>query len=230
MGQRGQTTLPAHMVSVLSYNDIGGGSKGGGFLVQDNFVLGAVHCNGRKISVILGAHSIRKMENSQQVIPVLKAFPHNDNSKVNDIMLLKLQNKAQLNWAVKTITLLQSRDWLRPGQVCSVAGYGKQASGKKANTLQEVDLEVQNEQKCKDLFKNYNSIQLCVRNPNNKKATASGDSRGRLVCNNMAQGIVSFGKSNGKPPHIFTRISSFLPWIKSTILQAAGTRLRCPQD
>ncbi|XP_008509225.2 mast cell protease 8-like [Equus przewalskii] len=218
------------MVSVLSYNDIGGGSKCERFLVQDNFVLGAVHCNGRKISVILGAHKIRKMENSQQVIPVLKSFPHNDNSKVNDIRLLKLQNKAQLNWAVKTITLLQSQDWLRPGQVCSVAGYGKQASGKKANTLQEMDLEVQNEQKCKDLFKNYNSIQLCVRNPNNKKATTSGDSRGRLVCNNMAQGIVSFGKRNGKPPHIFTRISSFLPWIKSTIVQAAGTRLRCPQD
>ena len=43
-----------------------------------------------------------------------------------------------------------------PGQVYSVAGWGQLANSKKANTVQEVDLEVQNEQKCKDLFKNYN--------------------------------------------------------------------------
>ena len=63
---------------------------------------------------------------------------------------------------MKTIVLPESQDSVRPGQVCSVAGWGKVASDKKVNTLQEVDLEVQNEQKCKDLFKNYNSIQLCV--------------------------------------------------------------------
>ncbi|XP_014635926.1 PREDICTED: granzyme-like protein 2 [Ceratotherium simum simum] len=205
----------------------------GGFLVRDNFVLTAAHCTGREITVILGAHNISKAENSQQIIPVLKAFPHkdyNNNSKFNDIMLLKLRDKAQLNWAVKTIALPRSQDWVRPGQVCSVAGWGRLESGKKPATLQEVDLEVQNEQKCKDLFKNYNnSIQLCMGNPKDKKATASGDSGGPLVCNNVAQGIVSFGKTSGKPPRVFTRISSFLPWIKRT-LQTAGTRLRRPQD
>ncbi|KAF5925785.1 hypothetical protein HPG69_002236, partial [Diceros bicornis minor] len=164
----------------------------GGFLVRDNFVLTAAHCTGREITVTLGAHNISKAENSQQIIPVLKAFPHkdyNNNSKFNDIMLLKLRDKAQLNWAVKTIALPRSQDWVRPGQVCSVAGWGRLESGKKPTTLQEVDLEevdleVENEQKCKDLFKNYNnSIQLC------------GDSGGPLVCNNVAQGIVSFGKT-----------------------------------
>ncbi|KAF5925791.1 hypothetical protein HPG69_002242 [Diceros bicornis minor] len=85
------------------------------------------------------------------------------------------------------------------------------------NTLWEVDLEVQNEQKCRDLFKNYYSIQLC------------GDSGGPLMCNNVAQGIVSLGKETGKPPYVFTRISSFLPWVKRIILQTKGTRLSRPQ-
>ncbi|KAF5925786.1 hypothetical protein HPG69_002237 [Diceros bicornis minor] len=98
------------MVSVLSYNDKEGRKSCGGFLVLDIIMLTMAHCNGRRISVTLGAHNIRKMENSQQ-----------------------LQNKAQLNWAVKTISLPWSQDWVRPGQVCSVAGWGRLASGKKGN-------------------------------------------------------------------------------------------------
>uniref|UniRef100_A0A8C0W6I5 Peptidase S1 domain-containing protein n=1 Tax=Castor canadensis TaxID=51338 RepID=A0A8C0W6I5_CASCN len=45
----------------------------------------------------------------------------------------------------------------------------------------------------------------------------AGDSGGPLVCNNVAQGIVSYGDRNGTPPAVFTRISSFLPWIKKTM-------------
>ncbi|XP_058396791.1 mast cell protease 8-like [Diceros bicornis minor] len=210
-----------YMAFLRFYNDKEVKVRCGGFLVRDNFVLTAAHCNGRKMSVILGAHNIGKMESSQQIIPVLKAFPHKDynsNSKFNDIMLLKLQKKAQLNRAVKTIALPRRQDWVRPGQVCSVAGWGKLASGKMPNRLREVDLEVQDGQKCENLFKNYNnSIQLCVGNPKDKKATGSGDSGGPFVCNNVAQGIVSIAKTNGKPPRVFTRISSFLPWIKSTM-------------
>lgn len=37
---------------------------------------------------------------------------------------------------------------------------------------------------------------------------------GPLVCNNVAQGIVSYGKKDGTPPRACTKVSSFLPWIK----------------
>ncbi|XP_019490558.1 PREDICTED: mast cell protease 1A-like [Hipposideros armiger] len=43
------------------------------------------------------------------------------------------------------------------------------------------------------------------------------DSGGPLICNNMAQGIVSYGKNNGKPPGVYTRISKFLPWMEKTM-------------
>ncbi|XP_054571581.1 granzyme B-like isoform X1 [Eptesicus fuscus] len=106
----------------------------GGFLVREDFVLTAAHCWGRSITVILGAHNIKKRERTQQVIPVKTAIRHpNYHPKVNDIMLLQ------------------------------------------------------------------------------------GDSGGPLVCDNMAQGIVAFGKKGGKPPRVETKISSFLPWIERTM-------------
>ncbi|KAM9711398.1 duodenase-1-like isoform 2-T2 [Dama dama] len=46
-----------------------------------------------------------------------------------------------------------------------------------------------------------------------------GDSGGPLVCNSVAQGIVSYGTKDGTPPPVFTRISSFLPWIQTTMKQ-----------
>uniref|UniRef100_UPI004038E3E0 granzyme B-like n=1 Tax=Callospermophilus lateralis TaxID=76772 RepID=UPI004038E3E0 len=105
----------------------------GSFLMQNNFVMSAAHCYRSKINVTLDAHNIKKKENTQQVIPVLKAIPHkeyNNKTVVNDIMLLN---------------------------VCSVTAWGKLADGKNPDTLQEVDLEIQNKQKYRDIFPFYSS-------------------------------------------------------------------------
>ncbi|XP_037359059.1 mast cell protease 8-like [Talpa occidentalis] len=216
-----------YMALVRFYSDQDGHLKRcGGSLVQDNFVLTAAHCKGRNMTVTLGAHNIKKRENSQQVIPVLRAFPHQDydaKKHINDIMLLKVlsseKKKAQLTKTVKTIALPHPRDVVKPGRVCSVAGWGKTTGGKLSNTLQEVDLQVQREQKCKDLFKNYkNSIELCVGNPKSKKASGGGDSGGPFVCKGVAQGIVSYAYKHPEVlPRVFTRISSFVPWIHRTM-------------
>lgn len=45
---------------------------------------------------------------------------------------------------------------------------------------------------------------------------SQGDSGGPLVCKNIAVGIVSFHDSDCKSPklpYVYTRISTFLPWI-----------------
>nr|XP_055165265.1 granzyme H-like isoform X2 [Nyctereutes procyonoides] len=49
------------------------------------------------------------------------------------------------------------------------------------------------------------------------RGKARGDSGGPLVCNNVVQGIFSYGKSDGTPPGVFMKVSHFLPWIKRTI-------------
>nr|XP_008174867.1 granzyme-like protein 1 [Chrysemys picta bellii] len=80
----------------------------GGFLVAENFVLTAAHCNGDEIIVKLGAHNIRLWEWKRQKIPVCHWIPHPQYDKKphnNDIMLLQLVKRDKLNRRVKTIDL-----------------------------------------------------------------------------------------------------------------------------
>ncbi|XP_028643253.1 granzyme-like protein 2 [Grammomys surdaster] len=209
-----------YMAYINFYNSKLDRRKCGGFLVGEDIVMTAAHCFGSHINVTLGAHNIKEWKN-KQVIRVYKAKPHEDfNSKtlVNDIMLLKLEHKAQLNSAVKTIALPKSHDWVKPGQVCTVAGWGTLPNCTSPKTLQEVNLVVQTGQTCYARSKNYNTtIQLCVGDPNQRKATSNGDSGGPLVCNGVAQGIVSYHICPWTPPRVFTRISSFIPWIQKTM-------------
>nr|KAF6386946.1 granzyme H [Myotis myotis] len=192
----------------------------GGVLVQKNYVLTAAHCKGRSITVILGAHNIRKHERTQQVIPVKTAIRHpNYHPKVNDIMLLQLQRKATLTAAVSLLRLPRRGEQVTPGMVCRVAGWGRLDLNTSTATLHEVELEIQQDEQCISCYRHrYNrTTEICVGDPERNQSTFKGDSGGPLVCDNMAQGIVAFGKKNGKPPRVETKISSFLPWIKRTM-------------
>ncbi|XP_008507195.2 granzyme B-like isoform X1 [Equus przewalskii] len=193
----------------------------GGVLLRRDIVLTAAHCWGSSIKVTLGAHNIQKQERTQQVISVKEAIPHPDyNSKkiANDIMILKLDRKAKLSEAVQPLSLPRGTAQVRPGEVCSVAGWGRVApNGRGSDTLQEVELTVQQDWVCEYYFHNYNSTtQLCVGDTKEKKSSYKGDSGGPLMCKNMIQGIVSYGRRGGIPPGAFTKVSSFLPWIKKT--------------
>ncbi|KAJ8775896.1 hypothetical protein J1605_015959 [Eschrichtius robustus] len=175
----------------------------GGFLVREDFVVTAAHCLGSQISVILGAHNVSRLERTQQRIPVLRAIPHpryNPQNNQNDIMLLQTQNR------------------LSPGTLCTVAGWGLVGLDRRTDTLQDVWIRVQRGEECSRLFMFYTDrTQICVGDPRERKSAFLGDSGGPLVCNNVAQGIVSYGKRIGTPPAVFTRISSFLPWIRRTM-------------
>ncbi|XP_043346141.1 mast cell protease 1A-like isoform X1 [Cervus canadensis] len=196
----------------------------GGFLVREDFVLTAAHCLGSSIDVTLGAHNIMGRERTQQVIPVWRAFPHphyNNMTLVNDIMLLQLTRKVNVTTAVSPISLPRDWDTVKPGMLCSVAGWGCLDVNMSLPTkLQEVELEVQSAEKCTSRYENYSTTtQICAGDARKKKSSFRGDSGGPLVCNGVAQGIVSYGKKDGTPPRVFTRISSFLPWIQTTMKQ-----------
>ncbi|XP_025126798.3 duodenase-1 isoform X5 [Bubalus bubalis] len=194
----------------------------GGVLIQKDFVLTAAHCRGSSINVTLGAHNIMERERTQHVIPVRRAIPHpryNDETLANDIMLLQLTRKADITDAVSPINLPRRLAKVKPGMMCSVAGWGRLGVNMPStDKLQEVDLEVQSEEKCIARFKNYiPSTQICAGDPSKRKNSFSGDSGGPLVYNGVAQGIVSYGKKDGTPPDVYTRISSFLSWIQTTM-------------
>ncbi|XP_008064042.1 cathepsin G-like [Carlito syrichta] len=192
----------------------------GGFLVREDFVLTAAHCRGRRINVILGAHNIQRQERTQQRITVRRAIPHpqyNLQTHQNDIMLLQLRNRIRRNRAVSPVALPQTQERLRPGALCTVAGWGLVNLNRRTSRLHEVQLRVQRDEEC-NRYGSYNfRTQICVGNPQERKSAFRGDSGGPLICNNVAQGIVSYGNSWATPPAVFTRITSFLPWLRRTM-------------
>ncbi|KAG6922058.1 mast cell proteinase-3, partial [Chelydra serpentina] len=221
---RGREAQP-HSRPYMAHLEIQRGNKSygcGGFLVLENFVLTAAHCNGDKITVSLGAHNIKQQERSQQKITARQRIPHpqyNRETFNNDIMLLQLSHRAVLNNWVRLIPLSKANSTVGPGSLCSVAGWGRTGwnSRTESDTLREVDLEVMRDNMC-ELYPGYNrSAMLCVGKPGLGKLPYRGDSGGPLVCNGVAQGITAYVDEDLWDPSVFTRLSTFIPWIQNIL-------------
>ncbi|NXC99851.1 MCT1A protease, partial [Certhia familiaris] len=218
----GGREVKRHSRPYMAYLQIENGLQSsfcGGFLIHPGIVLSAAHCVPEKgITVILGAHNISDKEPSQQKIRVQQWVIHPNYSSTgyqNDIALLKLKSKARINKNVKTISFPGSNERLREGAKCSVSGWGWTSQERhKTNVMREVELKVQKEKICQQLFRNYQpQSMICVGDEKNKKASYNGDSGGPLVCNRKAHGIVSHGRKDFLFPEVFTRILYFKPWI-----------------
>ncbi|XP_075768183.1 granzyme H-like [Pelodiscus sinensis] len=197
----------------------------GGFLVAEDFVLTAAHCQGEEVTVYLGAHNVHQPEDTRQEITVQLQTPHENYNKANlhnDIMLLQLKSNAELNSWVEIVKLPNVKEKVKPYTVCSIAGWGftSTESSLYPDTLQEVEVQVMPDAACPRkpvwLYGHYNpKTMMCVGNPSYCRDSAQGDSGGPLVCDDTAQGIVSWGPC--KAPGVHTKISAFLPWINDTM-------------
>ncbi|KAM9357495.1 serine protease 57-like [Symphorus nematophorus] len=195
----------------------------GGVLVREDFVLTAAHCQkNRPYKVVLGADFLSGHETTKQEFTVVRSFPHPSYDRAtNDIMLLKLNQRAQLTKAVQLISLKRGR--LRPSSRCITAGWGDVGDNKTlATRLQEVNVTTLSDQTCRRRWQGVpiTRTMICGVGDRAFQGFCSADSGGPLVCDGAAAGVVSFsGQRCGDPntPDVYTRVSSFTDWITSVL-------------
>ncbi|XP_070688753.1 granzyme G [Pempheris klunzingeri] len=184
----------------------------GGFLLNEEFVMTAAHCQARSYTALLGVHNVNDNEEIQR-ISVVEAFPHKDfnrsEPKINDIMLLKLTSKANFNKNVKPIALGGQSDGSLP-QSCTVSGWGRADRNIKhmSFVLMEVDITLIDKEHCAKCMLYCSEGEI---------GPGEGDSGGPLVCEDeKAYGVVSFTFKpySGDPKiHGYTNIPDHRDWI-----------------
>uniref|UniRef100_A0A669DS78 trypsin n=1 Tax=Oreochromis niloticus TaxID=8128 RepID=A0A669DS78_ORENI len=185
----------------------------GGFLLNEDFVMTAAHCQAKSYIVVLGLHSVHSSKETQR-ISVEEAFPHeqfNPISFVNDVMLLKLTTKAKFNENVKPIPLA-SRDNGTLPKSCILSGWGRTDKNNNymSPTLMEISVTLIDDKKC--AIENFYCSQ-------GDTGPAEGDSGGPLVCEDgKAFGVVSSAvtpHSGGPDIYRYSKIPDSRNWIFS---------------
>uniref|UniRef100_A0A3Q0SFJ1 Peptidase S1 domain-containing protein n=2 Tax=Amphilophus citrinellus TaxID=61819 RepID=A0A3Q0SFJ1_AMPCI len=196
----------------------------GGFLVTEDFVVTAAHCDALNIThVVIGTHNLKKSYNKK--INVVKKFKPNSFNNVwqgDDIMLLQLSRKAQLGCNVQIIQLPCAETNLQENEICQVAGWGKtRTGGETVDHLREVNVSVINPQVCREQWPGLPANVICAGGYGTNKGFCQGDSGGPLVCSGLAVGIVSFNKYRNcnypDVPNVYTDISKYLHWINEIL-------------
>uniref|UniRef100_A0A3Q3QNN8 trypsin n=1 Tax=Monopterus albus TaxID=43700 RepID=A0A3Q3QNN8_MONAL len=199
-----------YMVLVKQHTTDGKPKYCGGFLLNEDFVMSAAHCQAKHIFVYIGAH--RSPIENIQPIPVDQTFPHkafNATSYKNDIMLLKLSSKAHFNKNVRPIAL---GDHSGLPKACIVSGWGRDNTSEFMSVvLKEVNVTLIDDIRC-SMENNYCS--------KGETGPAEGDSGGPLVCEDgKAYGVFAgfFKTKSDLKTYVYTKIPDIKEWIESTM-------------
>ncbi|XP_005950121.1 mast cell protease 1A [Haplochromis burtoni] len=221
--------VPQNSMQYMASVQVNGKHVCGGFLVSEDFVLTAAHCyKNSPMEVVIGTHNLKKVNNNKMRYSV-KTCKHPQYDKVvsgNDIMLLKLSRKLQLDKKVKPIQLARKEIKAKDNVKCQVAGWGiTETNDKAVDVLRWVDVPLIDLNVCKKQW-TFEEVTLpkgviCAGGIKSENGFCQGDSGGPLVCNGTAVGVASFNMKKNciypNRPNVYTDISKHLSWIKNIL-------------
>ncbi|XP_070607651.1 enteropeptidase [Erythrolamprus reginae] len=208
----------------------------GASLINNEWLLTAAHCvYGRNLKpsrweAFLGLHTNFNLSYPQTVkrkIDQIIINPHyNKRSKDSDIALMRLQFRVNYTDYIQPICFPEKNKQFLPGTKCSIAGWGQTTQeDSMSNILQEAEVPLITQQKCKELMPEYNITEnmICAGYEKGGIDACKGDSGGPLMCPENKKwflvGVTSFGYKCALPnrPGVYVNVLKFVDWVKHTI-------------
>ncbi|XP_067566579.1 urokinase-type plasminogen activator isoform X1 [Pseudorca crassidens] len=214
----------------------------GGSLINPCWVVSATHCfieyqRKEDYIVYLGRSKLNSITPGEMQFEVQKLILHKDYSADtlahhNDIALLKIRSStgqcAQPSRSIQVICLPPANGDARFGTSCEVTGFGKENPSDYIypEQLKMTTVKLVSHEECQQPHyygTEVTSKMLCAADPQWETDSCQGDSGGPLVCFTQGRmtltGIVSWGRECAmkEKPGVYTRVSSFLPWIHTHI-------------
>jgi len=199
-----------------------GRSLCGGVLIGPRLVLSAAHCEDASTQFRIGAF---ENPNDGEKVNIRSTIVHPDYDVSrfdNDIIIFQLETDVNLPY------IQLGSDYVRDGSY-TVIGFGDTDKGQDlvlSSTLQEVELEYVDSDKCDDGHGDRDEVKedmLCAAGKN--KDSCIGDSGGPLIkkgansYDDTLVGLVSWGRGCAEDgvPGVYSRISYFYDWIVETV-------------
>ncbi|XP_061576321.1 transmembrane protease serine 13a [Cololabis saira] len=208
----------------------------GGVMIAPDFVLSAAHCfpstalSPDNWKVYGGAVSLDQLPQPYLVKKIILNENYSSRTNDQDIALLKLTQPVTFNDKVQPACLPALAKEFPHGTHCWTSGFGttEASSGVVSKDLMEVTVDIIDTRVCNSRWVYGGAVtrnMLCAGKLEGGKDSCQGDSGGPLVCQGESSwyvtGITSWGAGCGKKnkPGVYTKVSSLLPWIYSTMQQ-----------